>query len=148
MSSADILSRLRRFLLIFAVLLLGGTTVELLMVNHAGDAVQLIPFVLCALGATAALVALFRPRRSTLLILRACMTLIVTGSLFGVYQHFENNLAFEREINPNAPAWDTLLIALGGANPLLAPGILAVAAMLALAATYYHPALSDEQQSD
>jgi hypothetical protein len=37
---------------------------------------------------------------------------------------------------------------LGGENPLLAPGILAVAAMLALAATYYHPALSDEQQSD
>ena len=147
MSSADILSRLRRFLLIFCVLLLGGTTVELLMVNHAGDAVQLIPFVLCALGATAALVALFRPRRATLLILRACMTLTVTGSLFGVYQHFENNLAFEREINPNAPAWDALLTALGGANPLLAPGILAVAAILALAATYHHPALGGEEQS-
>jgi len=147
MSSADILSRLRRFLLIFSVLLLGGTTVELLMVNHVGDAVQLIPFVLCGLGAAAALVALFRPRRATLLILRACMTLTVTGSLFGVYQHFENNLAFEREINPNAPAWDALLTALGGANPLLAPGILAVAAILALAATYHHPALGGEEQS-
>ena len=144
MSSADILLRLRRFLLAFCVVLLTGATIELLMVNHTGDAVQLIPFVLCGLGAAAALVALLRPRRMTLLILRACMALVAAGSLLGVYEHFENNLAFEREINPNASGWGALLTALGGANPLLAPGILAAAATLALAATYHHPALSNE----
>jgi hypothetical protein len=31
--------------------------------------------------------------------------------------------------------------ALGGANPLLAPGVLAVAAVLAFAVTYHHTAL-------
>jgi hypothetical protein len=34
-----------------------------------------------------------------------------------------------------------LLEALTGAAPLLAPGVLALAGVLAIAATYYHPAL-------
>ncbi len=136
MSPADVLARLRRFLLAFSVLLLGGSLVELFLVEHTEDAVQLIPFALCGLGALAALGALFKPRRATLLGLRACMLLVILGSLFGVYQHVSHNLAFRQEVNPNATTGELLRGALGGANPLLAPGILAAAAVLALAATY------------
>ena len=142
MTSADILSRLRRFLLVFSVLLFGGTVVELWLVNHKEETLQLIPFALCALGTAAALFALFRPRRASLWLLRACMALVVCGTLLGVYLHLDGNIDFQREIDPNAPAADMLLSVLGGGNPLLAPGILAVSAVLALAATYYHPALS------
>lgn len=138
MSPADVLARLRRFLLAFSVLLLGGSLVELFLVEHTEDAVQLIPFVLCGLGALAALAALLKPRRATLRALRVCMLLVVCGSLFGVYQHVSNNLAFRQEVNPNATGGELLRGALGGANPLLAPGILAAAAVLALAATYRH----------
>jgi len=143
MSPADILSRLRRFLLVFSILLLGGAVVELSLVNHTADAVQLMPFALCGLGSVAALVALLRPQRATVLGLRICMGLVVCGSLFGIYEHLENNFAFQREINPHEPTGDMMLSALGGANPLLAPGILAVAGVLALAVTYHHPALGD-----
>ncbi len=143
MSSADILSRLRRFLLVFSVLLFGGTVVELSLVNHTEDAVQLIPFVLCGLGSVAALVALLRPQRATMLGLRICMGLVVGGSVFGIYEHIEGNVAFQREINPRQSTGDMILSALGGANPLLAPGMLAVAGVLALAVTYHHPALVD-----
>ena len=136
MSAAEVLSRLRRFLLAFSVLLLGGSLVELLLVEHTEDAVQLIPFALCGLGALSALAALFRPRRATLLALRVCMILVVAGSLFGVYQHVSHNLAFQKEVNPNATGGEMIRGALGGANPLLAPGILAAAAALALAAAY------------
>ncbi|HEU4595174.1 MAG TPA: hypothetical protein VFS10_08375 [Pyrinomonadaceae bacterium] len=138
MSPADVLARLRRFLLAFSVLLLGGSLVELFLVEHTEDAVQLIPFALCGLGALAALAALFKPRRATLLALRACMLLVVAGSLFGIYQHVSHNYAFQQEVNPNATGGELLRGALGGANPLLAPGILAVAAVLALAAAYRH----------
>jgi hypothetical protein len=117
--------------------------VELLLVKHWGDAVQLIPFVLCGIGAIAALIMLLRPRRATVLALRACMILVVCGSVFGIYEHLTNNIAFQHEIKPNAPMADVLVNAIAGANPLLAPGTLAVAAVLALAATYYHPALSE-----
>ena len=140
MSPAEVLSRLRRFLLAFSALLLGGSLVELFLVEHTEDAVQLVPFFLCGLGAVAALNALFRPRRATLLWLRGCMTLVIVGSLFGVYEHVSNNLAFQKEVNPNAAGGELLRGALGGGNPLLAPGILAVAAALALAAAYrYEP---------
>lgn len=145
MSPADTLFRLQRFLLVLSVLLLSGTVVELLLVNHKEDVVQLIPFFLCGLGAFAALLVLFRPRRATVLGLRLCMALVVCGSLFGIYEHFANNVAFQREISPSAPMRDVLVHAVAGGNPLLAPGTLAVAAVLALAATYYHPALEKSE---
>ena len=142
MIDADVLRRLRRFLLSTSALLFAGTLGELWLINHMEDPVQLIPFFLCGLGIVAALVALLRPQRATLLGLRACMGLATLGSLLGVYLHVESNLALHREISPNAPARDVVIGALGGANPLLAPAILALAAMLAVAATYHHPALS------
>ncbi|MDQ3648665.1 MAG: hypothetical protein M3458_00010 [Acidobacteriota bacterium] len=148
MTSADILSRLRRFLLVFSVLLFGGTVVELSLVNHTEDAVQLIPFVLCGLGSVATLVVLLRPQRTTVLGMRICMGLVVGGSLFGIYEHLESNVEFQREINPRQSTGDMILSALAGANPLLAPGMLAVAGVLALVVTYHHPALvdGDEEQ--
>ena len=142
MTPADILSRLRRFLLLFSVLLFGGAVVELWLVNHKEDTLQLIPFGLCALGTAAALLALLRPRRATLWLLRGSMALVVCGTLLGIYLHLDGNIDFQREIDPGAPASDMLPSVLAGANPLLAPSILSVAAVVALAATYRHPALS------
>jgi hypothetical protein len=134
------LARLRRFLLALSVALLAGAVAELWLVEHTEDRLQLIPFVLCGLGGAAAVVALVRPGRATLWALRAVMLLVAAGSLLGVYLHVESNLELERELNPGMAAGQLLLGALGGANPLLAPGVLAVAALLALAATYQHPA--------
>lgn len=136
------LARLRRFLLALSVALLGGAVAELWFVEHTEDPVQLVPFVLCGLGAAAGIVALARPGRVALWALRAVMLLVVAGSLLGVYLHVESNAALERELNPGISAGRVWLGALGGANPLLAPGVLAVAALLALAATYQHHALA------
>jgi hypothetical protein len=141
MSDADVLSRLRRFLLLTSALLLAGTVAELLLVGHAGSLVQVIPFALCAAGLVAVLAASLRPRRGALLCLRACMTLVTAGSLYGAYEHVEHNVAFQQEIHPGATTGELVKAAVGGANPLLAPGILALAAALALAATYQHPGL-------
>jgi hypothetical protein len=146
MSADDILSRLRRFLLVFSIGLMGGALLELWLIEHMEDPVQFIPFGLCALGTLAALAVLARPRRATLIALRVCMALVVIGSLLGIYLHVEGNYALQREISPNATAGAALSDALSGANPLLAPGILAVAAVLALAATYRHAALGKEDR--
>ena len=148
MIDAVVLLRLRRFLLTTSALLFAGTLGELWLINHTEDVVQYLPFVLCGLGLLVLLVVWLRPRRAMMLALRAMMALVVLGSLIGVYLHVESNLAFLREINPNAPAREAVFGALGGANPLLAPGILALAAMLALAATYYHPALKKGAEAE
>ena len=142
MNPEVVLRRLRLFLLALSAALLCGAVTELWLVEHTEDPLQLIPFVLCGLGAVALIVALLRPTRATLWALRACMLLVAAGSLLGVYLHVESNFGLERELNPGMSAGQVLLGALGGANPLLAPGVLAIAAVLALAATYQHPALA------
>jgi hypothetical protein len=148
MSDASVLLRLRQFLLVVSALLFVGTLVELWLINHMEDPVQLIPFALCGLGFVAVLVAMLRPRRAVLLGLRVCMGLVILGSFLGAYLHIEGNLGFHRELHPNAPTGDLLMGALGGANPLLAPGILALTAVLASAATYYHPALAKVREPE
>lgn len=148
MNDALVLLRLRQFLLVVSALLLLGTLVELWLINHMEDPVQLVPFALCGLGLVAVFLAMLRPRRAALLGLRACMGLLALGSLLGVYLHLESNLGFHLELHPNASTGELLMGMLGGANPLLAPGILALTAALSIAATYHHPALRATERED
>ena len=135
-SPADVLLRVRRFLLALSVLLFGGAFVELWLVGHTKDVIQWLPFGLCVVGSLAVLLVLFQPRPGTVRIMRICMVLIGLGTLVGIYLHVEGNVLFAREIQPNAKTTELVLKGLAGANPLLAPGILAVAAVIAVAATY------------
>lgn len=144
MSAALILARLRRFLLGLAAFICVGTMVELALANHWAGLVQLLPFLLAGASLFAIGAVLLHPHRGRLRLLRWITGLTLAGSLFGVFEHVEHNIEFALEIRPNAVVSDVFLEALGGANPLLAPGILAFMAILALAATYYHPALQKE----
>lgn len=139
----QVLARLRRFLLALAGALFIGTVAELAAAGHTASPAQWIPFGLCGLGLLGVLAAWAWPRRAVLLGLRAGMGLVGLGSLLGLYEHVAGNLAFQLEIQPNAAVGDVIGEALGGANPLLAPGILALAAVLVVAATYAHPALQE-----
>lgn len=141
MSSEQILAHLRKFLLGFTIFLSAGTIVELLLAEHTGSTVQLIPFILSGLAIITALLVLIRPQRTTLRLLQLVMIVSMLGSLLGVYEHLEGNWEFAQEIQPSATMMTLTGKALSGANPLLAPGMLAFAAMIALAATYYHPVL-------
>jgi hypothetical protein len=146
--AAEVLRRLRLFLLVLSSLLFVGTLLELWLVSHTGDAIQWLAFVAGGLGLLATLSVLFRisahSRASkTIPVMRVCMLIVVLGSLFGIYQHVTNNIAFEREIYPNATFNQLAWKGLGGANPLLAPGTLAVAALLALAGTYKYSVNGD-----
>jgi hypothetical protein len=147
MQTTCVEQRLRTFLLVLAGWLCVGTIIELLLVGHTETVVQFIPFALCGVGLAAVGAALLRSRRGTLLGLRAVMAVLLAGSLFGIYEHVEGNLAFALEIRPGAAVSDVWTEALTGAAPLLAPGILALAALLALAATYAHPALQRRQSA-
>jgi hypothetical protein len=132
--------RLRKFLLLLSGGICLGTVVELLLASHWEDLVQWIPFGLSALGLAAVIAMLRRPQRSTILALQGVMVLVALGSVYGIWEHLEGNLGFTQEVKPNATTFQLLLGGLTGGNPLLAPGILALAAIVALAATYYHPA--------
>lgn len=142
MTSDHVLSRLRLFLLTMAALLLLGTVAELAFIEHTAEPVQWLPFILSAAGLAAIAALRLRPQRGVVMAVRGIMGVVTVGSAFGVLIHVVNNIEFLKEIKPNAAAGEVLSAALGGANPLLAPGMLGLAAVLAIAATYYHPALN------
>lgn len=148
MSAAEILQQLRRFLLLLSVMLFGAALVELWLVGHTEDWIQWIPFGLSTAGSIASLLMLFLPGRSTVRILRICMVVVVLGTLFGIYQHIAGNIALEREIDPKATTSRVVSRGLSGGNPLLAPGILAIAAVLALAATYRYDIATSHQDAN
>ena len=141
-SNEIVLRRLRTFLLGLAAFMCLGTIGELVLEEHWEDAIQFLPFVLCGLSFIAIVTVMVRPTRGTLRLMRWIVGITLVGSLFGIFEHVEHNFGFALEIQPNATVSDVFWDALGGANPLLAPGILAFSALLALAASYYHPALS------
>jgi hypothetical protein len=144
MSAEVILARLRRFLLGLAAFICVGTMVELALAKHWEGPTQLLPFLLTGLSLVAIGAVLINPQPGRLRLLRWITTVTLAGSLFGVFEHLEHNIEFALEIRPNAAVGDVFLEALAGGNPLLAPGILAFMAVLALAATYYHPALQKQ----
>ena len=135
-STAEILRRLRRFLLLLTISLFAGALVELWLVGHTEDVIQLAPFVLSVVGIVACLLVFFWPSTGTIQVMRIWMAIVVVGTLVGVYLHIEGNVMFHREVDSNATTSQLVWEGLGGGNPLLAPGILAIAALLAVAATY------------
>lgn len=136
MSDRATLQRLRTFLYRLAALLLVGTVIELLLSKHWDSPTQFVPFVLCAIGMAVLLAAWARPGRQTVRALRLVMLGLMLGSVFGVVQHFKGSYEFAEETRPNSETSRLLLAGVSGAAPLLAPGILAAAAAVAIAATY------------
>ncbi len=129
------LRQLGRFLHLLAIALFAGTILELIAAKHYDEPTQLIPFLLCGLGIGLVALAWARPTARTIRWLRVAMLVIAGGSLLGVYFHVSGNMEFAREIHPDASFWTLLRAGLQGRDPLLAPGVLAVAAAVAIAAT-------------
>ena len=140
-NSAIIDRRLRRFLLFLSVLALVTTLVELWLQNHDQELLQWLPWGLSGLGLLALIFALVRPNRLSLYLLRGVMAVVGLGSLVGITVHLLRNIEFQQDIHPTQTFSDYFVAALKGAAPLLAPGALLFAALIALAATYHHPAL-------
>ena len=104
--------RLRRFLLVLAILVFLATLAELVLEEHTKEALQFIPFGLCALGLIAVGWALLRPERRTMLALRWAMLVVMLGGMFGAGIHLFENFQFEQEVFPNAPVGDLLIATL------------------------------------
>lgn len=136
MDTTKTLMQLRRFLLLLAGSMCAGTIAELWLTNHMENPVQFLPFIVCGLGMIVVAWVLIRPQRKAILALRGVMLLVALAGMFGIFEHLEHNLDFAREVKAQEAAASPLWAALTGANPPLAPGLLAVTALVASAATY------------
>ena len=141
------LTRIRQFLLIIAAAVFVMTVTELVFLSHWSETIQFLPFALSGWGLVALALAYFRPTPATINFLRWSMIVIGACSLIGVYEHMANNLGFQMEIQPNATFQELALATVEGANPVLAPGILALGAAIGWTATYGHSALEQSSRA-
>lgn len=146
MSADRLVGRFRQFLLWLTIALCVGIVAELLLTGHYKAPLQLVPIGMCVLAAVSAGAMLVRPNAKTIGLLRAVMVVMALAGILGAYQHLTGNLEFAQEVNAAKANAAPVVTALTGANPALAPGALGVTALIALAATYFHPAL-DKQTS-
>lgn len=128
--------RLRRFLLWTAGFIWLGSIAELLLTEHTGEWIQYVPFVVCAVGVVAVGAVLRVHTAQTRRLLRLTGIVAILASAVGAWKHYEANLELELEIHATASRLSSMWEALFGASPFLAPGILALAGVLAIAALW------------
>lgn len=138
--------RLRAMQLAIASAGFAGVIAELVLHEHWAEPWQVAPFCLCGAGLAAIAAFAANPGQVTARLLQAVMLAAAAGAVVGVVQHLQGNFGFEREIFPDAPLAELLGSALGGVAPLLAPGGIALGALVAAAATYRHPATGRPRQ--
>jgi hypothetical protein len=144
---------LRRWLIALSALAAAGTALELLLLRHWDNGLELIPFVsLVALGLAIAVLATGHGRRGVraVQIVRAIAVTVAISGAIGVFIHVRSNYEAAPLDFRYTDSWPTtaepirwLLAATDtvGPSPTLAPAALTFAALALLAATLRHPAL-------
>jgi hypothetical protein len=121
-----------------AIFLFGssGTAAELVLLEHTEGVWQNVPLALIGISCLALAVLAIKPGISGLRVFQLTMWLFVASGAAGVLLHYQGNVAFELELNPEASGWELFWESLKGATPALAPGTMTLLGALGLAYTY------------
>jgi hypothetical protein len=130
------LERLYKFFVGFGIFIFIGTLVELSMLNHTREELQIVPFVLLPLGIVVALLMLVKTNPVVQRVLLVFMWVVAVGGLIGMGVHVFSNLESVFEGGQQLAFGQFLRTALGGRNPFLAPGTLTIGAAMILAVFY------------
>lgn len=128
---------LRRFLLAIFLLGVAGITAELWLMGHYEDFYQQIPIVLAALALVGVIVVLLMPGRGTINLFRGIMALFIVSGIIGAILHFQVNMEFQLEMDPNLSGLNLYRKAiLAKTPPALAPGAMIQLGLIGLAFTF------------
>ena len=122
----------RRVILIILLVGMVGILIELLLLEHFEDVLQLMPLVLLGLGLISLVWHARSPHRTSTRAVRTIMVLFLVSGVLGVFFHYRGNVEFERERRPQAGGWTLLREAMMGATPALAPGAMIQLGLLGL----------------
>ena len=130
--------------LLLAIVYMGiiGTAVELVLLGHFEDRVQLSPLLLLVAGLVVAIWQVAAPGAASVRALQFVMVLFVASGLVGIGYHYGGNEEFERELYPGVESLTLVGQALGGATPVLAPGSMVLLGFVGLTYAHRHPRLS------
>lgn len=143
MTSRSTSAGIRRLLLLLLSFGIATTTVDLMLLDHHEDVRQYAPLVLNGLAIITIIWHVASGSATSLRVLQMLMVFFVLAAVLGVTFHYQGNLEFQLEINPEQPSWDLFTkVIRAKAPPLLAPGAMAQLGFLGLIYTYRHPALT------
>ena len=132
-----VMTTIRRMLAGILLLGMAGTLIELLLLGHDEDRIQLIPLVSLAVGLT---VACWHAVTASLLsgrILRGVMLVFLAAGAAGLYYHYRANVEFQLESDPSikgrALLWKVMRAKV---PPALAPGVMVQLGLIGLVYTY------------
>jgi hypothetical protein len=133
----ETLGGLRRLLAVILFVGMTGTALELLLLRHVEDALQLIPIVLLGCGIAGVAWHAWAGSRASAVTVRLLMALFIAAGLVGIYLHFAANLEFQKETDPSlagtALVWRALEATV---PPALSPGVMLQLGLVGLAYTY------------
>jgi hypothetical protein len=121
---------------ILGVLVLGllGTVVELVLLSHYEQAVQLVPVVLIVLALIVLAWHVIGHSAASLRVLMGLMVLFVLAGFAGFVAHFHGSAEFQLDLEPSLSTWELLeKVMRAKAPPLLAPGMMMQLGLLGLA---------------
>lgn len=99
-----------------------GTGAELLLMAHTEGTWQKMPLVLLAAGCLALLLCMVKPSDAVRRVFLGFVMIIAMGGASGVVLHFNSNVEFAKELDPELSGSALLGESLTGATPALAPG--------------------------
>ena len=132
--------RVRRWLTALFALGSLGTAAELLLLEHVEEAAQWIPLAAIGVGLIVLAWHALAPSRASVRAFQLAMLVFLASGVAGAALHFRGNAEFEREMHPDAGAWELFRGAMMGATPALAPGTMVLLGSIGLLCAYRHPA--------
>lgn len=148
-TAAELLRRIRTFLLALLALGFVGTGAELIAFEHFEDAWQAIPVSLVSVALAVVLWNALLPSPGSVRALRVVMVACIAAACLGIVLHYRGNLEFQLEIDPSQHGWALFSKVIHAkAPPALAPGSMAQLGLLGLIWSFGHPALDRPRSTE
>ena len=112
---------------------LAGVGAELLLIGHFEDWPQMIPLVLIVIGIGTGIWYARSPGPSSDRVFSLGLAVMFASGLVGQVLHYRGNMEFELESDPAITGWNLFVASMTGATPALAPGTMALLAVVGYA---------------
>ena len=132
-----VLLQLRRIVLGLLAVGFAGTALDLTLLAHYEDPLQLTPFALIGVCLVSIIWHGMAPGAFSLMLMRIAMTVAVMGAAIGVTLHYRGSMEFQLESDRSLSGVELMRKVLTSkAPPTLAPMNLALLGLVGLASTY------------
>lgn len=132
--NSSISRSVKQLILTAFLFMLIGTVLELYLLEHYEDTLQLIPIICIAFALIMMVVLGIKRTLLSLKIFKVVLVLCALSGIYGTFLHLQSNFEFEQEMVPTAGEWDLFIESLSGALPVLAP--LSMVALALVGYTY------------